>query len=182
MLNIKETYLSTNRLGNNANDQEWEIVSRWLETGSLNSQEEIQVCYNNMEKNKKWYYHMNRHKDVSDEWVLSILFFGLVYVPFMRDIGIKIIEMLNQYVTLNEITLFVLQRSVGFMLVIGASIATERILRNIILDKQIRNLNKALEMSLGIKKQNKFFSRMMGLNLFHKSKSYTQQNTTFFSK
>ena len=58
----------------------------------------------------------------------------------MHDIGIKIIEMLNQYVTLNEITLFVLQRSVGFMLVIGASIATERILRNIILDKQIRNL------------------------------------------
>ena len=73
----------------------------------------------------------------------------------MHDIGIKIIEMLNQYVTLNEITLFVLQRSVGFMLVIGASIATERILRNIILDKQIRNLNKVLEMSLGIKKQNK---------------------------
>ena len=87
----------------------------------------------------------------------------------MHDIGIKIIEMLNQYVTLNEITLFVLQRSVGFMLVIGASIATERILRNIILDKQIRNLNKVLEMSLGIKKQNKFFSRMKGLNLFHKS-------------
>ena len=98
----------------------------------------------------------------------------------MHDIGIKIIEMLNQYVTLNEIILFVLQRSVGFMLVIGASIATERILRNIILDKQIRNLNKALEMSLGIKKQNKFFSRMKGLNLFHKSKSYTQQNTTSF--
>lgn len=71
MEKFNEKYLEKNRGGNNATDAEWKTVKNLLCYGNLYNKKDIEICYKNINENKKWYYKIN--KDVLYDYEISVV-------------------------------------------------------------------------------------------------------------
>lgn len=167
MIRFEANYVNENRKGNKANDQEWAIISRWLTTGNLSGQKDLQICYNNMKKNKKWYYDMNYNKPMHFSKVLSeIVIATLACAPIVYMMLQKVFGIYGPMSSSFYNTAWIFLNTV-------ISNATLNIFSYVIRKKQINDLEKSLKHNLRV--ENK--KRIKGLDLFHQSKNYTQQNS-----
>lgn len=151
--------LEKNRMGNNADNYEWQVVTEWLSTGKIKNKEEMQICYDNMQKNKKWYYDINYRYNANDEFVILVslidiaLFFVTIfgYAPFMNSIVAKIINFSNYHYTLTETLPNVFDFVIWALSTVGIMAGNFAFFKKIIVDKKVDDLQETLEFGLGIK-------------------------------
>lgn len=94
MEKFNEKYLEKNRVGNNATDAEWKTVKNLLCYGNLYNKEDIEICYKNINENKKWYYKINKdalyNNEISFEkgiiFILTLVICLLIIICTLEDI------------------------------------------------------------------------------------------------
>lgn len=145
-------FLEKNRMGNNANDQEWEIIVKWLSTGKLNSKEEMQICYENIQKNKKWYSYIVGSQILPEE--PTMIFFKYSMIPVMIMLGVLSLVEFCFGIKIPDDQMLNLLFAQGLVISIPA-IFLEPKIEEI---KTVENLKEVLELGLGInhKKKNLF--------------------------
>ncbi len=152
-------FLEESRMGNNANNQEWKTIVKWLSTGKLSNKEEMQICYDNMQKNKKWYYDINFRYNADDGFMLlvslinaALLFVTIFgYAPFMNSIVAKIINFDNYYYYLTETLPNAFDFVIWALSTVGIMAGNFVFFKKIIVDKKVDDLQETLEFGLGIK-------------------------------
>ena len=151
-------YLKRKRTGNNANDYEWTIIVNWLSTGKLNGKEEMQICYDNMLKNKKWYYNINFEYTKYNDNFMSMVTVGVCSFAAVSG-GFRFItdDILGLYLDLLYFPNFIIY----IFTAVGLTVGNCRFIKKISFDKNIDNLQKSLELSLGIRHlKNNTFSKL----------------------
>lgn len=86
LLSKKE--LNKIRKNNQASDEEWKVVKRYLSTGKVTSKEEALICYQNILNNKKWYqkdlnialYDANSDIAYGDVIIISGMVVGIILI------------------------------------------------------------------------------------------------------
>ena len=147
MQKFNDKYLEKYRLGNNATDEEWEIVKDLLSYGNLHDKEAAKICYKNITENKKWYYNINKNEELILIKVFScfIIAFGALaaYYGIMDDIIAPLINFQRHSLT------FYLPSTINMILsgamVIASDIATVKIINKLGYENDIDQLQKSLE-------------------------------------
>ena len=151
-------YLKRKRTGNNANDYEWTIIVNWLSTGKLNGKEEMQICYDNMLKNKKWYYNINFEYTKYNDNFMSMLAVGVCsFVAVSGSYRFIMDDILGIYYGLLYFPNFIIYTFTA----VGFTAGICKFIKKIAIDKNIDNLQKSLELRLEIEYQkNNVFSKL----------------------
>lgn len=147
MQKFNDKYLEKYRLGNNATDEEWEIVKDLLCYGNLHDKEAAKICYKNITENKKWYYNINKDDGIIPINVFScfIITFGALaaYYGIMDDIIAPLINFQGYSLT------FHLPSTINMILsgamAIASDIATVKIINKLGYENDIDQLQKSLE-------------------------------------
>ncbi len=147
MQKFNDKYLEKYRLGNNATDEEWEIVKDLLCYGNLHDKEAAKICYKNITENKKWYYNINKDDGIIPINVFScfIITFGALaaYYGIMDDIIAPLINFQGYSLT------FHLPSTINMILsgamAIASDIATVKIINKLGYENDIDQLQKNLE-------------------------------------
>ena len=147
MQKFNDKYLEKYRLGNNATDEEWEIVKDLLCYGNLHDKEAAKICYKNITENKKWYYNINKDEGIIPVNVFScfIITFGALaaYYGIMDDIIAPLINFQGYSLT------FHLPSTINMILsgamAIASDIATVKIINKLGYENDIDQLQKSLE-------------------------------------
>lgn len=141
MEKFNEKYLENNRVGNNATDSEWKTIKNLLCYGNLYNREDIEICYKNINENKKWYYKINKDALYDDEISVGK---GIIFALTLL-IGLPIISS-----TLEDIL------GIGAMsmissgaIFIGFNVAVSKFINKLVYENDIdqlqRNLGKAID-------------------------------------
>ena len=147
MQKFNDKYLEKYRLGNNATDEEWEIVKDLLCYGNLHDKEAAKICYKNITENKKWYYNINK-----DEELIPVkVFFGFIiafgalaaYYGIMDDIIAPLINFQGYSLT-NHLPSTINMILSGAMVIVS-DIATVKIINKLGYENDINQLQKSLE-------------------------------------
>lgn len=141
MEKFNEKYLEKNRVGNNATDAEWKTVKNLLCYGNLYNKEDIEICYKNINENKKWYYKIN--KDALYDYEISVVKVFIFVLTLL--IGLPIISS-----TLEDIlgirAMSIISSGAIF---IGFNVAVSKFINKLVYENDIdqlqRNLGKAID-------------------------------------
>lgn len=153
----KSFHFDEKRMGNNADNEEWKVIKSWLQSGEFKNKKEMQICYNNMKKNKKWYYDMNFESQgifaviMTVGLLISSLVIGKVtYNSFMNSIVSQIIEVNGAFGTFTSSLSFGLNLVIGTIYTVIIYASSFKIFKKILFDRKIDNIQKSLEIGLGI--------------------------------